>query len=177
MKYLITTYEQREWVNDLTKEMDNYLLGEWTRRYCTYMYRPDKETEKYFGIRFPGATRGHIEVDENMIIKDIKLYTDTCFDIHILYDKKVLDILPKYIGMKLVIKSTKSQEKELMGDVTEECIPNGTKIKEIGTGKIYIIHNSIKTNDLWKLGIYLYQFDIPTRPNFGLYRKEFIIIN
>lgn len=103
MNELTTIFDNRDWVNDLTKEMDKYLIGKWPERFCTYINEPDRETDKYFAIRFPGATRGHIEVDENMIIKDIKLYDVTCFDTHILYDKKVLDILSKYIGMKLVI--------------------------------------------------------------------------
>ncbi len=154
-------------MNNLTKEMDKYVLGDWPEFCRTYMYDPDRETDKYFGIRFPGATRGHIEVDENMIIKNIALYNDTCFNIHILYNKDVLDVLPKYIGMKLVI----------LTEVIEEQVADGTRIREIETGKEYIIRTSIKTDNRWNLGVYLYQFDTPSRPNFGLYRKEFIIID
>ena len=167
MNELITTYEYRDGVNDLTRELDKYLIGEWLPFWHTYIYEPDRETSKHFGIRFPGATRGHIEVDENMIIKDIRLYNDTCFETHHLYKKDVLEILSKYIGMKLIITPR---------EPIEEQIADGTKIKEIETGKEYIIRTSIKTDNKWDLGIYLYQFDTPSKPCFGLYRKEFIIV-
>lgn len=170
MNELTTIFDNRDWVNDLTKEMDKYLIGKWPESFCTYIYDPDRETDKYFGIRFPGATRGHIEVDENMIIKNIELYNGTCFDIHILYHKEVLDILSNYIGMKLVIVPKNS-------DIIECQVPNGTKIVQKETGEIYTIKNAIKTDNQWKIGVYLYQFNTPQRPNFGLYRKEFDILN
>ena len=90
-----------DYVNDLTKEMDEYLIGSWkqNRSINTYIYR--QLGNRYQAIRYPGATRGHIEIDKNDIIIDIKLYSD---ELHTdsIYEKNVSECFSKYIGRKLV---------------------------------------------------------------------------
>ena len=53
----------------------------WPDHFVTYMYKPlDNKQKKYYAFRFPGATMGHIEVDDQMIIKDIEFYEDSCYE-------------------------------------------------------------------------------------------------
>lgn len=77
--------------------MDSYI-----KLKCTgceiYIY--DKFLNRW-SIRFLGATRGHIEVDENEIILKIKLYNDECHTDKI-YTTEVRSCFSKYIGMKLI---------------------------------------------------------------------------
>lgn len=129
-KILRTTckkYDRDEWFNDLTDEMDKYNRLYRSNKgmiFRTYLY--DLEHELKMGMkdynpifkttknrdkilvafRIPGATRGHIELDENHIITDIKFYEDTCFGVGNLpsiYDRKVIDATKKFIGYRIVI--------------------------------------------------------------------------
>lgn len=93
------------YVNDLTKEMDSYLKYK-DNILCTYLYDADKPTDKgYIAIRFPGATRGHIKVNKDNIIEEIKLYDDK-YNLDKIYEFNVRDCFEKYIGMKLVLVNT-----------------------------------------------------------------------
>lgn len=94
------------YVNDLTKNMDLYLVDnkkdiydnlEW----YTYIYSNHKINNSY-AIRFPGATRGHIEVSPDNIITKIVLYKN--YGTHKIYKENVEDCFKQYIGMKLVFK-------------------------------------------------------------------------
>ena len=97
MKELITKKEEyHDLTNDLTREMDSYLKYE-CEGFATYIYSHSLDGKNWL-IRYPGATRGGIEVDENMIIKSIKLGEQGS-----IYKPEVKDILEKYIGMKLII--------------------------------------------------------------------------
>lgn len=88
--------------NDLTREMDTYLIEKIKKlKHVGQTYLYDHPFGKHWPIRFPGATRGHIEVDENDIIQDIKLYTSGNTDG--IYNFNVRDCFEKYIGMKLVV--------------------------------------------------------------------------
>lgn len=100
MKELITKKEKGylHLVNDLTKELDDYLLINETYKINNYIY--DHPFDNSWPIRYPGATRGGIRVDENNIITDIVLYEDS----DDIYKKNVREILSKYIGMKLVVE-------------------------------------------------------------------------
>lgn len=104
MKELITKKEQGyiHLVNDLTKDMDEYLIPEIKNlKYCgnTYIYDHSIDGVNW-AIRFPGATRGGIKVDKDMTITDIRI----CKDIDSIYLPETLDMLKeKYIGAKLVI--------------------------------------------------------------------------
>lgn len=81
---------------DLTKEMDLYSLSTFKYWY-TYLLKSNDNT---YGIRFPGASRGHIEVDSEGIIRNIKLYPE----VDSIYKKEVYNIFNKYIGLRLVPK-------------------------------------------------------------------------
>ena len=97
-----------DYENDLTREMDNNLLDNWKEvleegyTHGTYIYRGDIGRSN-MAIRFPGATRGHIEVDENMIIQKIQLYEDTCFGFVGCYKPSVKEAIEKYVGAKIVL--------------------------------------------------------------------------
>lgn len=88
--------------NDLTREMDSYVTMN-VSSFNTYIYDAKNDNGDFYSyaIRYPGATRGHIELNEENIITNIKLY-DSTKDI---YRKEVEDILKKYIGMKLSVSS------------------------------------------------------------------------
>jgi hypothetical protein len=109
MKDIISTlldeqYSDEEFKNEITELMDLYLVCEWRKTlrngYCdgTYMLF-DKVDKGVVVIRFPGATRGHIEIDEESIIKKIVLYPET----REIYKKALLKELDKYIGYRLII--------------------------------------------------------------------------
>lgn len=108
MKELLTKLRTLGHVNDLTKEMDNY-LKHGTDRFYTYLFEADNPTIRsdklYIAIRYPGATRGHIEIDKNYIITDIKLYNDAC-RLPNIYSDEILHCFEKYIGMKIVMEQT-----------------------------------------------------------------------
>lgn len=75
---------------------------------ATYVLEPDRYTPCMYAIRFPGATRGHIEVDENNIIKDIKFYGDSGIakkEPHNvgIYKESIIEEVKKFIGRKIVI--------------------------------------------------------------------------
>lgn len=84
-------------INKLTLEMDTFRKPEY-RHFETYIY--DEPIGRIWLIRYPGATRGKIVVDENMIIQKISLYDDS----RDIYEDLVDKIFEKYIGMKLIIK-------------------------------------------------------------------------
>jgi hypothetical protein len=102
MTELITKKDEYiEPTNDLTREMDSYLKHE-NKYMQTYIY-DHSLTGKTWAIRYPGATRGHIEVDENNIIKDIVLYKDS-YNTDKIYKDDVRSCFEKYIGFKLVME-------------------------------------------------------------------------
>ena len=93
--------EYIELTNDLTREMDSYYAYdkkylEYTR---TYLYPYDKNI---WLIRFPGATRGRIVLNNDGIIVEIELYDDE-YRTDDIYKPEVRECFKKYIGMKLVI--------------------------------------------------------------------------
>jgi hypothetical protein len=97
-----------QWFNDLTDEMDKHLLPCWEESlkkgytFGTYIYEPTRR-ENGMAIRFPGATRGHIEIDKNMVITNIVLY-DTAFEHGIAcYKKSVEEAVKKFIGAKIIL--------------------------------------------------------------------------
>lgn len=92
-----------DFINDLTKEMDNHLTEDNCKAFGTYIY--DHQIHKnHWAIRYPGATRGHILVDDNNVIQDIKLYdtaTDSIKSVGC-YKDSVKDAVKKFIGYKIV---------------------------------------------------------------------------
>ena len=100
MKELITRKDEYiEYTNDLTRDMDNYLryFSEYAQ---TYIYNGILGS-KVWAIRYPGATRGHLEINEDDIIIDIVLYKDC--NSHRIYKENVEECFKKYIGMKLIM--------------------------------------------------------------------------
>lgn len=85
-------------VNDITKMLDKHLKKE-IEGFYNYIYNERFEGGIYL-IRYPGATRGKVKVDENMVIEDIIIYsnTDEC------YEKDVRNYLNEFIGMKMVLQ-------------------------------------------------------------------------
>jgi len=94
--------EYLEYTNDLTREMDTY-LGYKKGLARTYIY--DTKFEDCYAIRYPGATRGHIRVNDNDIITEIILYRDK-YNTDKIYKENVRECFKKYIGMKLVMEGT-----------------------------------------------------------------------
>lgn len=75
---LITQKSGDDYINDLTREMDKYIIFQPKYGSTTYIYGNDINKNR-MAIRFPGATRGGIELDENRVITSIYLYGATCF--------------------------------------------------------------------------------------------------
>lgn len=114
-----------DYTNDLTREMDEYRLESYKKGYGkTHIMAPRDvnicviSESKYdeskgrimrSAIRYPGATRGGIALDDNNIIQSIDLIDQTCFGIVACYDKKLKTsgIFDKYIGMKIVFEDIK----------------------------------------------------------------------
>lgn len=86
-------------VNDLTKEMDKYLKDKTNPLWCTYVYDHALGNPSSWPIRYPGATRGGIVVDKDMIIQDVRISKDSCG----IYLPEVHEVVKKYIGRRLVI--------------------------------------------------------------------------
>ena len=62
--------EYIEYTNDLTREMDNYLKHK-SKYAQTYIMEVEQIRDRYYSaLRYPGATRGHIEVDDNKNITE-----------------------------------------------------------------------------------------------------------
>lgn len=89
----------KEFVNDLTKEMDRHLL--YGHKFQTYL--TSKKNSKCVILRFPGATRGHLTLDDNNIITDIVLYETACDNCIRCYSHKVRESIKQFIGMELVV--------------------------------------------------------------------------
>ena len=95
MKNLLTVIEKSNYVNDFTKELDTVLKHKAESiEFYTYLYHYSDDT---WVFRYPGATRGHIKIDDNNIITEIKIYKDTN-----IYKPEAEEICKKYIGYKLM---------------------------------------------------------------------------
>ena len=113
---------ETEYRNDFTQFLDEYRIDAYknleypyNEMMTTYLWNTDvespfNETEmiKHIAFRVPGATRGHIAVDRDYIIREIVFYDDTCFDaMHKgieCYDKKVIKAAnERFLGTKLDI--------------------------------------------------------------------------
>lgn len=63
-----------EYTCELTDFLNEHTEWKGERRYGNYCMKFD---EKHIAIRYPGATRGDIEVDENNVIVNVRLYNMT----------------------------------------------------------------------------------------------------
>lgn len=104
-----------EYCGEITDFMDKYITDYHKKihnnmKYVfrTYLYPANRYgNENLISFRYPGATRGHIEIDKNNIIKNIKFYSNTCFgegNLDPLYDRKIEDDIKIFIGQTLVIE-------------------------------------------------------------------------
>lgn len=108
-KDLITVRFRDYYLNKLTVELDKHIVFESGCSFNNYIY--DKIGDKWT-IRYPGATRGYIRVDEEEIIQEIVLYDDK-YRTDKIYKKNVRDCFDKFIGMKIVIKEMSDAKKEM----------------------------------------------------------------
>ena len=96
--------ELKDWHTPFTEMLDKYLLytSDW---YKTYFWGTvdGVEIDEFNRVVFraPGATRGHVKIDDNFIIQDVVFYDDVCFNKIKCFSKKVLKAVQKYKGTKL----------------------------------------------------------------------------
>lgn len=105
-------HEYDEFQCEITDFCEDYLVFE--RKHdarsfmATYLCAKERFAGRWlFSIRRPGATRGHIEVDDNDVIVDIVIYDDS----GIAHDKpnnvgcyreELKEAIKKYIGCKII---------------------------------------------------------------------------
>lgn len=107
-----------EYYNDFTMVLDKYIKHsdqidkEWynicIRTYLCLADVPDNPQEDFHvAFRVPGATRGHIACDKDLIIKDIVFY-DTCWGVIGIYDEsrkdEMIEEANKFLNTKLNIE-------------------------------------------------------------------------
>jgi hypothetical protein len=97
--------ENGDFVNALTEEMDKYIIYP-IKGFVTYLWYETKKLEdgKGYGraIRYPGATRGHIEVNKDGIITGIVLYETASDNCIACYSQGVHEAVLNFIGCKIV---------------------------------------------------------------------------
>lgn len=79
---------ETEYRNNFTQFLDEYrtedIMGmesPYKEMMSTYLWYQDiVNKNEHIAFRLPGATRGHITVDKQYVIKDILFYGDTCFN-------------------------------------------------------------------------------------------------
>ena len=99
MKHLLLKRKRFDYICKLTEDMDNCIKNENPTRFKTCIY--NGKIDKYWLIRFPGATRGRITVDENEVITNIEIYKDE----NNIYRPETEDTLKeKYIGYKIILE-------------------------------------------------------------------------
>lgn len=113
------------WWNDITRAMDQFnndLLEELSSGtafddcFCHSYIQDIKETIKnhkeenmlYFPFRTPGSTKGHIAVNKELVIQDIKFYPETSFNASLRGDKtafkpEVEGAMKHFIGSKIIL--------------------------------------------------------------------------
>ncbi len=89
-----------EFVCELTDFLNEHMEWVGERRFGNYCMQFD---DRHIAIRYPGATRGDIEVDENNVIVNIQLYNMTGGVAHggKIYKDKTDDEILKFVGYKV----------------------------------------------------------------------------
>ena len=106
-----------EYCGEITDFMDKYITDyhkkihdNMKHVFRTYLYPANRYgNQRLISFRYPGATRGHIELDKNNIIKNIVFYPDTCFGeerLSPLYDRKIIEDIKQFIGQELIFKES-----------------------------------------------------------------------
>ena len=89
----------KEYVNNITKDLDMYTKYD---KFNTYICQWKENIMNFWCIRFLGATRGKIIVDDDMVILEIELYPDTSFGNALgCYKESAKKVVNKYVGTKL----------------------------------------------------------------------------
>lgn len=71
-------YIEDHYLCELTEFLDDHMIGDMHRSFLRFGNYCMKDcNDGIIPIRYPGATRGHIRVDENNIVIEIKLYNMT----------------------------------------------------------------------------------------------------
>lgn len=105
MKAELVTYIEygKQLINELTEELDKHLVRPSSIGLKNYLYPYSKGIAL---IRYPGATRGKIELDEDGVITSIKIYEGATF----IYKEEVHVAMEKFIGREIIIKRRKTYE-------------------------------------------------------------------
>lgn len=100
--------------NEITQEVEKYLLKDFEHLptksivYKTYIIGR-KKNKNVFYIRFFGATRGRIIVNDEFQIKKIEINKTNGYENDdakfACYSKEVLNIIDKYVGKTLIFKN------------------------------------------------------------------------
>ena len=103
---LITTYNyaMSEWTNAMTDEMDSLMLDS-LKPYIKYggsTYLCGYVENGTMALRFPGATRGGIDFNEEGIITEVRLYKDKMAMDNQCYKPEAYEAIKKYLGAKLI---------------------------------------------------------------------------
>ncbi len=109
----IKNYDDIHYTCKITEFIDKYILKQYDDEFQNWNFRTylwgleENQSFKGSAFRWPGATRGYIELDKDNIIINIVFYPDTCFGterLSPLYDRKVEEDIKIFIGKKLVFK-------------------------------------------------------------------------
>lgn len=72
--------------NDFTKECDKHLLPEWAELHkegygetCLAFFLDEVKPNGRIALRYPGATRGHVVIDEHGCLKELVFYQETAW--------------------------------------------------------------------------------------------------
>ena len=106
MKEILTVREEigEEFVNDITREMDKHLIKDFSNiGWNTYIYER-RLKKNVLTLRYPGATKGRIEVDDNMVVVDVIIYEPAEGEESI-YKETAEKAVRQFIGSKITFKN------------------------------------------------------------------------
>ena len=95
---LYSTKDLLGYRNELTEELDKFCV--FKHGNCRFYNYLVKFTDSLLLIRYPGATRGCVEVDGNGFIKKIELYKNDALPI--LYKEAARETIQRFIGFQIL---------------------------------------------------------------------------
>lgn len=106
-RFNTTVSQSLAYINDLTREMDKHLNQQIKNLknpiFHSYIYN-SKVQKNVMLLRFPGATRGYIEVDSSLLITKIVLYEGE-HGISGIYNDTIIEAVKPFIGRKIQFES------------------------------------------------------------------------